>query len=34
MIGSPGARRVPSGEFANRKGIYPPFPGAEKFQYV
>jgi len=23
-----------SGEFANRKGIYPPLPGAEKIQYV
>jgi ABC-type Fe3+ transport system substrate-binding protein len=23
-----------SGEFANRKGIYPPLPGADKIQYV
>jgi iron(III) transport system substrate-binding protein len=23
-----------NGEFANRKGIYPPLPGAEKIQYV
>jgi len=23
-----------SGEFANRKGIYPPLPGAEKIQYL
>lgn len=23
-----------SGEFANRKGVYPPLPGAEKIQYV
>ena len=23
-----------TGEFVNRKGIYPPLPGAEKIQYV
>jgi ABC-type Fe3+ transport system substrate-binding protein len=23
-----------NGEFANRKGIYPPLPGADKIQYV
>ena len=23
-----------SGEFVNRKGIYPPLPGADKIQYV
>ena len=23
-----------SGEFVNRKGIYPPLPGAEKIQYI
>jgi ABC-type Fe3+ transport system substrate-binding protein len=23
-----------SGEFANRKGVYPPLPGAEKIRYV
>jgi hypothetical protein len=23
-----------SGEFVNRKGIYPPLPGAEKIEYV
>ena len=23
-----------TGEFVNRKGIYPPLPGADKIQYV
>jgi hypothetical protein len=23
-----------SGEFVNRKGIYPPLPGADKIQYL